>query len=117
TYLLEKSRVTFQSEGERNFHVFYQMRSWAEENGLEYLGLNEGQEFTYLGSNEKTPYDDMSKFVEALDTLGFSERQKSVIFAVVAAILHGGNVEFEALDEEHCQVSEESETGPLKKFV
>lgn len=117
TYLLEKSRVTAQSEGERNFHVFYQLINWARKEGLDYLGLQDGDGFAYLGSNEPTAYDDMSKFIEAAATLGFTERQKNVIFAVVAAILHGGNVQFAANDEESCRVLEEDSSGPLGRFV
>ena len=114
TYLLEKSRVTYQGEGERNFHIFYQLCSWAKQNGLDHLGLNDC-DFVYLGSNEKTPYDDMSRFVEALDTLGFTDKQKNVIYVIIAAILHGGNIEFVSLDDERCTISDDSE-GSLKKF-
>ena len=117
TYLLEKSRVTYQSEGERNFHVFYQLVNWAQKEGLDYLGLNDESTFAYLGSNEPTAYDDMSKFIEAANTLGFTERQKAVIFAVVAAILHGGNVDFESLDDESCRIGADAEAGPLARFI
>lgn len=51
----------------------------------------------------------MSKFVEAMDILGFKEQHKNVIFAVVASILHGGNVDFRALDDERCEIDKDSE--------
>ena len=72
------------------------------------LRLDSGTDFSYLGSIEPTPYDDMNRFIEAMQCLGFTEKQQNLIYSVIAAILHGGNVDFVDIDEEKCCISEHS---------
>ena len=47
-YLLEKSRVVTQLDGERNFHVFYQFCIGASDQEKSDFGLHDPSSFDYL---------------------------------------------------------------------
>lgn len=99
-YLLEKSRVILQQTGERNFHSFYQVLSACADPELRRLGLTSNPStylYTSKGDTSVPAGSDRSNYrstVAACKTLGFSQAEVDVLWNVVAAILHLGNVEF-----------------------
>lgn len=99
-YLLEKSRVCFQLEGERSFHSFYQLCQGADEQLKYDLYLGHPSSFYYLTRSsciELDDVDDAKEFAEmndAMHKLGFSEAEMRHCFQMVAAVLHLGNIDF-----------------------
>jgi myosin heavy subunit len=90
TYLLEKSRVVYQSEGERNYHIFYQMCASRKHHAeLGELFLEDADKFNYLGGSRaalaERNIDDSACFretFEAMNLLGFGIDDRRMFFKV-----------------------------------
>nr|XP_033787810.1 unconventional myosin-Ig [Geotrypetes seraphini] len=104
-YLLEKSRVLKQYQGERNFHSFYQLILGAPDQLLSSLYLCRDPTFYQFTIEGATCNDfpsstnDKSNFkavVDAMQVIGFSQEEIGSIHQILAAILHLGNVFFVA---------------------
>ncbi|XP_048886762.1 unconventional myosin-Vc isoform X3 [Brienomyrus brachyistius] len=111
TYLLEKSRVVFQSENERNYHIFYQMCACADEPEFKDLRLLRADEFTYTSMGGATSIDGVDDRAEMTETrrtfslLGLKEAFQSDVFKVLAGILHLGNIEIKSKGTDTSSVS------------
>jgi myosin-5 len=99
TYLLERSRVIFQAEDERNYHIFYQLCAGiatAERKNLRlsswesYYFLSQGGDGVIEGVNDAV---DFSETQTSLSKIGMSVSDQWKIFKLLAAILHLGIVE------------------------
>uniref|UniRef100_A0A6Q2ZDU4 Myosin VC n=1 Tax=Esox lucius TaxID=8010 RepID=A0A6Q2ZDU4_ESOLU len=86
TYLLEKSRVVFQSEGERNYHIFYQICACADQPEFKSLRLLKAEEFCYTNMGGKTSIEgvndktDMEETRRTFSLLGESVFTHCILF-------------------------------------
>nr|GAT50204.1 predicted protein [Mycena chlorophos] len=98
TYLLERSRLSYQAPTERNYHVFYQMSAGLPAEELHELGLDaDYSKFHYLnqGGLSEVEDSDREKFIamrHALGIIGIDAERQRAIYQLLAALLHLGNI-------------------------
>ncbi|XP_046897765.1 unconventional myosin-Va isoform X2 [Hypomesus transpacificus] len=106
TYLLEKSRVVFQADEERNYHIFYQLCASAHLPELKALKLSSADDFLFTKQGRNPVIDgvddakELSNTRNAFTLLGINESYQMGLFQVLAAILHLGNVEVKDRDSD-----------------
>ncbi|XP_046879893.1 myosin-7-like [Hypomesus transpacificus] len=115
TYLLEKSRVTFQLKAERDYHIFYQILSQKKPELLEMLLITSNPyDYAFISQGEisVTSIDDSDELVatdEAFDVLGFTQEEKNGIYKMTGAIMHYGNMKFKNKQREEQAESDGTE--------
>ncbi|KAL1197703.1 Myosin-1 [Cardamine amara subsp. amara] len=124
TFLLEKSRVVQCAEGERSYHIFYQLCAGASPALREKLNLISAHEYKYLGQSNCysiNGVDDAERFhtvKDALDIVHVSKEDQESVFAMLAAVLWLGNVTFTVIDNEnHVEPVEDASLSTVAKLI
>ncbi|XP_016846800.1 myosin-1B [Anolis carolinensis] len=106
TYLLEKSRVTFQLKAERSYHIFYQIMSNKKPELIEMLLITTNPyDFHFVSQGEITvasinDQEELMATDEAIDILGFTADEKTAIYKLTGAVMHYGNMKFKQKQRE-----------------
>uniref|UniRef100_A0A8B9YUR6 Myosin heavy chain 4 n=1 Tax=Bos mutus grunniens TaxID=30521 RepID=A0A8B9YUR6_BOSMU len=106
TYLLEKSRVTFQLKAERSYHIFYQIMSNKKPELIEMLLITTNPyDYAFVSQGEITvpSIDDQEELIatdSAIDILGFTSDERVSIYKLTGAVMHYGNLKFKQKQRE-----------------
>ncbi|XP_077583422.1 myosin heavy chain, fast skeletal muscle-like [Stigmatopora nigra] len=106
TYLLEKSRVTFQLSAERSYHIFYQLMTGHKPELLEALLITTNPyDYPMISQGEITvkSINDIEEFMAtdaAIDILGFTNEEKVSMYKLTGAVMHHGNMKFKQKQRE-----------------
>ncbi|XP_031418658.2 myosin-7 [Clupea harengus] len=123
TYLLEKSRVTFQLKAERDYHIFYQILSQKKPELLEMLLItNNPYDYSFISQGETTvasinDADELMATDEAFDVLGFTVEEKNSIYKLTGAIMHYGNMRFKQKQREEQAEADGTEIADKSAYL
>ncbi|KAM9797928.1 myosin-6 [Neosynchiropus ocellatus] len=123
TYLLEKSRVTFQLKAERNYHIFYQILSNQKPELLDLLLItNNPYDYSYISQGEVTvasinDADELLATDSAFDVLGFTPEEKMGVYKLTGAIMHHGNMKFKQKQREEQAEPDGTEAADKSAYL
>ncbi|WVZ26980.1 hypothetical protein V8G54_000011 (mitochondrion) [Vigna mungo] len=116
------SRVVQCNEGERSYHIFYQLCAGAPPSLRGKLNLQNAEDYKYLRQSNCysiTGINDAEEFrivMEALDVVHISKEDQENVFAMLAAVLWLGNISFAVIDNEnHVQAVEDEVYEPVDR--
>ncbi|KAK9880605.1 hypothetical protein WA026_011845 [Henosepilachna vigintioctopunctata] len=114
-YLLEQSRITFQGPGERNYHVFYMLIDAGKHNKelTSQLHLKDASFYNYLNQSDCIKIEGEDRTLDSLmlafNVLQVPPHMCNGILQTLSAILWLGNLMFEDVDGEKCQLTKEDD--------
>ncbi|TWW73349.1 Myosin-7 Myosin heavy chain 7 [Takifugu flavidus] len=123
TYLLEKSRVTFQLKAERDYHIFYQILSQKKPELLEMMLItNNPYDYAYISQGETTvtsinDAEELMATDSAFDVLGFTQEEKNSVYKLVGAIMHYGNMKFKQKQREEQAEADGTEDADKSAYL
>ncbi|KAG8128965.1 hypothetical protein E2320_016371 [Naja naja] len=123
TYLLEKSRVTFQLKAERSYHIFYQIMSNKKPELIEMLLITTNPyDYPFISQGEISvqSIDDQEELIAtdtAIDILGFTPEEKVGIYKLTGAVLHYGNMKFKQKPREEQAEPDGSEEADKAAYL
>ncbi|XP_066421734.1 myosin heavy chain, skeletal muscle, adult-like isoform X2 [Molothrus aeneus] len=106
TYLLEKSRVTFQLKAERSYHIFYQIMSNKKPELIDMLLITTNPyDYQFVSQGEVTvasinDQEELMATDSAIDILGFTADERTAIYKLTGAVMHYGNLKFKQKQRE-----------------
>uniref|UniRef100_A0A4W5QRY7 Myosin motor domain-containing protein n=1 Tax=Hucho hucho TaxID=62062 RepID=A0A4W5QRY7_9TELE len=106
TYLLEKSRVTFQLLAERSYHIFYKIMSSKKPELIEMLLITTNPyDYPFISQGEITVQsindtEELMATDSAIDILVFNAEEKLGIYKLTGAVMHHGNMTFKQKQRE-----------------
>mmetsp|Transcript_9012 Transcript_9012/g.13072 ORF Transcript_9012/g.13072 Transcript_9012/m.13072 type:complete len:1706 (-) Transcript_9012:256-5373(-) len=119
TYLLEKVRVGTHASGERNYHIFYQVLRGASPEMMKKLhfseaatgGLELANTYHYTsqgGAPQLREFGDDAGFdytLKAMRSMGWAEETIDKVVCISAGILHLGEIQFDAVEQNGQEIS------------